>query len=379
MARDARSFDAAVGAIYATALEPSQWPVALQAIAECFGDVGAVMLYQRDDGTLGTIISTNLSAAAQAEYEREWWRHDIRSFRGLERGFIGGRDAFTDRDVVTPEEVATHPIYTQFLVPNGFGWFAAVTICPDPSRLVWISVQRAMRKPAFTDDDLSLLTRLGRHAEAALRLGIRLLDAEVAKLTLAEALARLGVAVFLLDGAARIAFTNPAGQRLLGDGLVASQKRLRARFEPEHSALRDAISAALAGDRVLSHEGPSRPVLVRGLNDEHLLAVYVLPVTLPTGHAVERLIASARVCVVAMSSKAGEPVDPSLVRDILGLTLGEARVASLIGAGMPPRTAAERLGIGEETARKTLKKVFAKVGVSRQGELSLLLSKLVLH
>jgi hypothetical protein len=151
MGCEARRFDAAVDAIYATALEPSRWPAALRTIAGCFDDVGVVILYHRDDGSLGTIISTNLSAAAQAEYEREWWRHDIRSFRGLERGFIGGRDAFTARDVVTPEEIETHPIYTQFLVPNGFGWFAAVTICPDPSRLVWISVQRAMRKPAFTN------------------------------------------------------------------------------------------------------------------------------------------------------------------------------------------------------------------------------------
>jgi DNA-binding CsgD family transcriptional regulator len=62
------------------------------------------------------------------------------------------------------------------------------------------------------------------------------------------------------------------------------------------------------------------------------------------------------------------------VRDLLGLTLGEARVASLVGHGLPPRDAAERLGIGEETARTTLKRVFAKTGVSRQSELAALMS-----
>jgi len=67
------------------------------------------------------------------------------------------------------------------------------------------------------------------------------------------------------------------------------------------------------------------------------------------------------------------------VRDVLGLTLGEARVAALVGFGLPPREAASRLGIAEETARNVLKRVFSKVGVSRQSELVGLLTKLVLR
>jgi DNA-binding CsgD family transcriptional regulator len=65
------------------------------------------------------------------------------------------------------------------------------------------------------------------------------------------------------------------------------------------------------------------------------------------------------------------------VRDVFGVTLGEARVAALIGTGLPPREAAERLGIAEETARNLLKRAFAKIGVSRQSELAALLSRLV--
>src|SRR5258708_36886692 len=69
----------------------------------------------------------------------------------------------------------------------------------------------------------------------------------------------------------------------------------------------------------------------------------------------------------------------TLVRDILGLTLAEARVAALVGSGQAPREAAGKLGITEETARTVLKRVFAKVGVSRQSELASLLTKLVLR
>jgi DNA-binding CsgD family transcriptional regulator len=54
-------------------------------------------------------------------------------------------------------------------------------------------------------------------------------------------------------------------------------------------------------------------------------------------------------------------------------------VASLVASGLPPRDAAERLGITEGTARTALKRVFNKVGVSRQSELATLLTKLVLR
>lgn len=77
-------------------------------------------------------------------------------------------------------------------------------------------------------------------------------------------------------------------------------------------------------------------------------------------------------------ARSGGPLDPGLARDLLNVTTGEARVAALVGSGMAPRDAAERLGITEETARTTLKRVFAKVGVSRQSELAALLARLTL-
>ena len=91
------------------------------------------------------------------------------------------------------------------------------------------------------------------------------------------------------------------------------------------------------------------------------------------------MLSNVRGLVVILPSNAAEPPDPSVLRDLLGLTLAEARVAALVGHGLPPRDAAERLGIAEETVRNTLKRVFAKIGVSRQSELANLLSNLVLR
>ena len=72
-----------------------------------------------------------------------------------------------------------------------------------------------------------------------------------------------------------------------------------------------------------------------------------------------------------------EPADPAIVRDLLGIPLGEANLAAIIGVGFSPKNAAEKLGIKEDTARGVLKKVYWKTGTSRQSELVALLAKLL--
>jgi PAS domain S-box-containing protein len=71
--------------------------------------------------------------------------------------------------------------------------------------------------------------------------------------------------------------------------------------------------------------------------------------------------------------------DLDRVRSLFGLAPAEARVATLIGAGLSPQQAAEKLGISVKNVRTTLQHIFTKVGVSRQSELAVLLTKLTLR
>jgi DNA-binding CsgD family transcriptional regulator len=368
-------FVAAVEAIYAAAAAPAQWPHALKAIAECTDDSAAILIYRRPDASAGVIISPGQEAAAEA-YNTHWWQHDPRLARSAERGYLINGDTITDRHVVTDEEIATHPFYG-YLRDFDLGWFAGTTVSPAQSTWVGISTQRSMRKPAFADDELALHTRLGRHVENALRLGIRLINSEIVSATLGDALSRLQVGVFLIDSMGQIDFSNPMGDQLVGDGLLSANGRLSARFASEREALESAIAAVASDSDGLS--AAPRPILLHGLDADRFLAVYVLPVRMPSGHVVERLLAEVEAAVVVIPFRAGERADPSIVRDLLGLTLAEARIATLVGSGFAPRQAATELGITEETARTTLKRVFDKVGVSRQSELAVLLTRLVLR
>ncbi|MGV7212210.1 helix-turn-helix transcriptional regulator [Bradyrhizobium sp. UFLA05-112] len=369
-------FVRAVEAIYRSAAEPSYWTQALQVIADCFGDVGAILLYGKDDGSFGVIESASLTSVS-LEYGRLWSDRDIRAVRSRERGYFFKRDVITDRDVVSRQEMLSDPFYTDLLTRHGLKYFAAAMVSPDPWVEVALSIQRSPKKTEFTDAELDTLARLGPHVERALRLGIRLMDAELSKMGLGAALSRLGMGIFILDSLGRVIFSNPASQTMLGDGLDIIGDKLSV----QSLALNSQASEAMK--RIVNYRSEDviaaqRPILVHRRSSNRPLTLYFLPIPMAET-AMNLFLTQARVIVLAIDPDVDSPPDPSLIRDILGLTLGEARVAALVGAGQSPREAAEKLGISEETARTTLKRVFAKVGVSRQSELAALLAKLVLR
>jgi DNA-binding CsgD family transcriptional regulator len=372
-------FVTALEAVYDAALNWSRWPNALQSIANCLGDVGAILLWRREDGSFGSVASPDI-LEAQKDWEQEGWNvRDLRAVRAAERGYFFRGDPFTDRHLFSDDEIRTLPSYTQFQAQHDLGWFGAVAVSPDPRVGVVLNVHRSARKrPPFSDAELDVVARLGRHVERSLRLSIRLFDAELLKLGLGEALTRVGIGVFVLDSSSRLIFINPAGRRLLGNGLTLVNDRLLVHETFARSALETALQKTnrATAPAVLAEE--QKPVLIHRREDQRPLTVYVLP-TAPLSHPAAQFLAHACAIVLAIDPEAGVPADPALVRDVLGLTLGEARMAALVGSGIAPREAAVKLGITEETARSVLKQVFSKTGVSRQSELVSLLSKMVLH
>ena len=365
-------FNDAVEAIFDAALAPASWPTALQKIADCFGDVGSVLLYGRDDGGFGYIESVALTGATTEFFNELYRGPDLRAIRAVERGAFLKHDAFTDRHVVTAEEIETHPYYVA-LAKMRLKYFANAPICPDWRIVAGVVIQRSVDRPPYSDDELQTLTFLGRHVEKAFRLGMRLLDAEMAQAGLGEALTRLKMGVFVIDSSCRISFQNEEGARLLGDGLSVAGDRLTF-----HSA-----AAQRQLDIAVNRRGPAddgdfgaKALMIGRVRSEQPLTIYVLPITTKSS-AHGDFLTHARAIVLVNDPDNSEPPDPSLVRDLLGLTLGEARLASLVGSGIRLRDAANRLGITEMTARTVLKRVFDKTNISRQPELATLLAKLM--
>lgn len=296
--------------------------------------------------------------------------------RGMERGVYLAKETVTDHDVVSDEEMESHPFY-KMLSRHGLRYFAGIPISPDPHIVASIAVQRAVGRSPFNVSEIEMVTQLGRHAETALRLSLRLINLNISEIGLGESLSRVGIGVFLLDSLARVLFVNPAGKALARSGIGISRQRLEIQPCPERVEIESAIRQATKG--VPARNGAAaRTMLLHQADGRPAIAIHVLPIVAPS-RPEDLILTHAKVIVLAIQPDPGGAADPAQVRDLLGVTLGEAKVAALVGSGLAPREAASRLGIKEETARSALKRVFSKTGVSRQSELSVLLTKLVLR
>lgn len=365
-------FSKAVQTIYQAASNPELWPDALQAVADCFDDAGTVLLYNRDDGGFNAITSPHIRDCV-AEYNASGWSlRDTRAIRSRERGYFLNRDAITDRDVLTEDEIRQDPFYTEFLAGYGLKYFAAAMVSPDPQIEVGISVQRRANKAPYSEAELVVLQHIGIHVEQALRLSVRLMNGELFKDGLVAAFEKMNLGIFVLDTLARIIFSNSVAQSLIGDGLEIMDGRLLL-TEMQNSGNTVPLKLIASDkelDSLLEH---ARPILIHRASSSRPLVIYIMPLE-PKSESAFLVRARAIVLVVNMEPTAAP--DPSVVRDILGITLGEARIAALVGTGSSPKLAASQLGISEETARTVLKRVYSKVGVARQSELTGLLARL---
>jgi DNA-binding CsgD family transcriptional regulator len=184
----------------------------------------------------------------------------------------------------------------------------------------------------------------------------------------------------LLDARGRISHANAAAESLLRmqDGLMISRNgglHLAAARPAETAALSRALAQALSvaagGNDVIT--GPLR--LSRPSGRAPLL---VVPVPLPPpAFALWELVETARAMVLILDPEPRPHAAMKAMKDMLGLTGAEARVAALIAGGLSAPEAAKALGVSPATVKTHLARCFAKTDVHSQLGLARLLGTLL--
>jgi PAS domain S-box-containing protein len=177
---------------------------------------------------------------------------------------------------------------------------------------------------------------------------------------------QLGLPAAVLQRDGRILFLNP----LMG-GLRSEIGDTGDRFELANPSENEQLLDVLANIDIEAGDPRPRSIAVHTGNDHSPLVFHLLAMRGPLGDAL--------VVLVVTTVDAANIPSTDLVQRLFALAPAEARIAVLIGSGVSPRQAAKQLGISEGNVRTALKRIFAKIGVSRQSELAALLAKLRLH
>ena len=208
---------------------------------------------------------------------------------------------------------------------------------PHLARAALVSANMEAQRARATADALAALGFPG----AVLRHGGAVLAAND---LLAELIPRI-----VQDRAARLTFSDPGADRLLSVAL----QQLGSDF--------DDVSV--------------RSIPIPGGDADPPMIAHVVPLR----GAANDIFSAASAIVALAPVKLADAPPSAVVQGLFDLTPAEARLASLVARGVAPKEAAGKLQITSGTARTTLKRVFAKVGVSRQSELAALLARLVLR
>jgi DNA-binding CsgD family transcriptional regulator len=253
------------------------------------------------------------------------------------------------------------------------GAFAAQIVTPLPTLVVSISVQRALKRGPFESQELDRLAWLGRHAARAVTVSLRLAAARANERTLADMLERLPCGAVVVDAGHQVVFANAAAERLMGDGICTGRRRLRAASAAHQQALDRLIGSAQRG----ADATVLGPLALPRQNGKQPLLLQAIPFRRSEVDGIDRLLFGLPSVLVLIVDPEHEHVQrPIAALRLLGLTQAEARIAALVGSGHSRKEAAEMLDISEWTAREALKRVFAKLGISRQAELVKLVCRL---
>ena len=287
-------------------------------------------------------------------YAEDFFRDD--PFTGLPEGRVVAYDDFLGPRAKEDSD------YNRWLAGHS-GEVLGVDIRSRSGFEARLRVTRTRRGASYTGEEAAALQRLVPHLRNALELYQALEANRSEHAVYSGAIEQLSVGVAVLDHAGRIVSSNAVADAILAqrDGLA----RAGTEFRFAAAAHRATLERLLAGPAT-TQPGPLAILRVERPSGRRDYGVAVHRMALP---AYMRTGSSPALVLLISDPERPALADTGSLRARFGLTRKEAQLAGELAAGLSLDEAAARLGIARNTARSHLRGLFAKAGVSRQGEL----------
>lgn len=359
-----QAFDRIVGRIYDVALNQQGWPALLEDIANTIGAVAgfyAGLDTRREQGAYW--YAYRHTHEVQALYNRHFLAMDPTLPHLLERP---GR-AICCTEHITDEVAATHPFYTQFLLPNGIRYVLSAVVSMRGSIVSFFGFQRALQQAPFGAVEAAFMQRLIPHFQKADELTTRMSEIGQAKRVAMAFLDRLTYGVVFVDNIRRIRMTNQKAENWLDRAQVVAAKlgRLSMCSGAEDAVLGQLICSASSAMVEHSPQGGSFD------SSDDAGDVRARLVVLPIGND-ERLRLDdeeATAAVVIVDAAQHNALAPRFLQDEHGLTTSEIRMAMGLAAGQTIKELSECHNVTPHTVRSHMRNIFRKTGIARQTDL----------
>ena len=362
-------FSDLLACLYGGIGEDRPWQGFLEALARWLGATyGTLIIAAPGKREPATFLTPGSDPDFQANYIASLFAED--PFQGLPEGQVVSYAEFM---AGLPDQA--FPEYRRTMLDSGFELVLGVDLHfgkasktrTDDSRYeARFRVSRHNSLKDFTQKDRARLKALVPHLRIAVGLFEKMQFAGAQHGAFHSVAQGLGLALLVLDRDRRIISSNP-----LADDILAESEGIRARggelvlADATHQSL---VTDLLAGG-VASARVPPRFRIERPQHGD--LVVTARPLDLKAIHA-----GTGALALLLVRPAAETRADPKVLRDLLGLTMAEARLAAILAEGYTLVEAAQRSGIAHNTAKVQLRSVFTKTNVHRQSQLVALIASL---
>jgi DNA-binding CsgD family transcriptional regulator len=363
-------FSRAIDMIYAAALDADLWHPAMGAIDRLVGGRGSLLGIDTD-GQPGFLSVTGYEQEAIASFA-SYYAGKSYVWSLLDKAAEG--DVIHDRRVM-PSDQRRHDVFAnEWATMYDTDDCVVFPLLKRTDRTAFAVFARSRTNGTFDRPALDFLRGLSPHLRRAAQLRVELDRSELSAALTLGAIDKLADGVIFATANGSVTNLNAAAERLLmsaHSGLSIRQGRLRCASAALTLNLQRVIARASGVDKASGRQGGALTVH-RGHGDKPL-TVFCVPLVEERRWSLD-LHPSVLLLLSDTARNMRAPVD--LLRDLFGLTLAEARLATRLGDGMSLTDAAAELGVAKATVRSQLNAVFQKTQTNRQGGLIRLLNAL---
>lgn len=358
-----------IGQIYDCVLQPESWTGLLKLISSIGENAGSSIVVH-DRAGMGR--SRVFEHGADQSHLRLYFEK-LASMKLTP----GGRPHFRDLGDITTltmlcgeKESIEHDFYVRWVKPSGFRDMIGVLVLKSGRRLAWFSVARTEIQTRYGQSDLEFMDWLSPHICRAFTMA-DIFDMQAIRLErLEQTVDALSTGVFLADHHG-ITYMNSSARDLVkrGGTLQIKNNRLTSARARVADKLSTAISASLGGNAP-GKIGSHMVAIPHGEGGGVLASV--LPLGWQTAHNPLVGLPGSAAIFVQDAATAPHFAGKAFAK-LYGLTPAELRVSLEVAKGNGLHDLTLALGITANTVKTHLKHVFAKTGVTRQGDLARLI------
>jgi DNA-binding CsgD family transcriptional regulator/PAS domain-containing protein len=269
-----------------------------------------------------------------------------------------------DGELWPREEMEASEAYREFYEPRGAAHGMGLTIRTGPAGQSILNMMRSREAGPFQEAELAVVRPLAPHLRRAALLHGELASMRAQLATFTGHLDRFPYPLLLTDLDGRVLYANSPARELTAarDGVTIEAGRVILATESQNGELRHVAATLLRSRR----NDVYRMEIPRSSGKRALRAMITCS---PDAGALPWGISQPSLALHLVDPDAAVKPDAATIEKAFALTPAEARVAGKLTLGQSVEEIAAETRTSLETVRTHLKRILAKTGTSRQGEL----------